>query len=165
MGGIDGPRLPTTDPQWIDQRLMKNEELTPDEQRISKEQTDALTKTLDILNQPVKKGDTEAALARVEKLKEHFKTLSPDMKEYMYNVLKSDMGLAKKFEYKLSAFTTERLLKELNPDHQPSAQAVQRQKTEIQQEKTEKEAAKNMEGMIRRAFLLDEVPDAKTSKK
>jgi hypothetical protein len=165
MGGIDGPRLPTSDPQWIDQRIIRGEELTPDEAKISEQQAAALGKTLDILNQPVKKGDTQAALARVDALKKHFASLPDDMKQYVYKVLTSDMGLAKKFEYKLSAFTTERLLKELNPDHQPSAQAGQRQKKEIQQEKTEKEAAKNMEGMVRRAFLLDEVPDTKASKK
>jgi hypothetical protein len=117
--------LPTTDPLWIDQRIMDNQELTTAEGKIAKDQTDAMKTTLDILHQPVKKGDYKAANKKAEDLQKHFESLSPDTKKFLYNQLQSKTGsgvidkeIAGQFRYYLSTGQRDKLLKTLNPDHQ-----------------------------------------------
>jgi hypothetical protein len=117
--------LPTTDPLWVDQRIMDNVDMTSAEGKIAKEQTEAMSKTLDILNQPVKKGDYKAANKKAEDLQKHFESLSPDTKKYLYNQLQSKTGggvidgtLAGQFRYYLERGQRDKLLKTLNPDHQ-----------------------------------------------
>ena len=117
-------KLPTTDPLWIDQRIMDNQPLTSVEEKISKDQTEALTKTLDILHQPVAKGDVKAANKKAADLQKHFESLSPDTKKYLYNQLQSKTGggkidheIAGQFRYYLESGQRDKLLKTLNPDH------------------------------------------------
>jgi hypothetical protein len=116
--------LPTTDPLWIDQRIMDNQELTSAENKIAKDQTDAMTKTLDILHQPVAKGDYKAANKKAEDLQKHFESLSPDTRKFLYNQLQSKTGsgvidkeIAGQFRYYLESGQRDKLLKTLNPDH------------------------------------------------
>jgi len=119
------PNLPTTDPLWVDQRLMDNKEMTTEEVKTSKAQADSMTKTLDILHKPVQKGDYKGANAKAADLQKHFESLSPDMKKFMYNHLQSKVGsgvvdkeLAGQFRYYLATGQRDKLLKTLNPDHQ-----------------------------------------------
>ncbi len=112
--------LPKTNPLWVDQRLLDGEKLSPGEESISNLQTRELTKMLNTLNQPVQEGDNKAAKARVDALKEQFESLTPPMKEFMYNTLQTKLGkhdLSELFHYKLSTPTRDALLKTLNPGH------------------------------------------------
>jgi hypothetical protein len=112
--------LPKTNPFWVEQRLLDGGELNSAEVSISNMQTKALTQTLNTLNQPVQEGDMMAAKARVDALKEQFESLTPPMKEFMYNSLQTKMGkhdLSELFHYKLSTSSRNALLKTLNPEH------------------------------------------------
>jgi len=117
-------KLPTTDPLWIDQRTMDNQDLTTAEGKIAKDQTEAMSKTLDILHQPVAKGDYKAANKKAADLQKHFESLSPDTKKFLYNQLQSKTGsgvidkeFAGQFRYYLESGQRDKLLKTLNPDH------------------------------------------------
>jgi hypothetical protein len=119
------PNLPTTDPLWVDQRIMDGKELTAGEAKISKDQADTMKQTLDILHKPVQKGDYKGANAKAAELQRQFESLSPDMKKFMYNQLQSKTGggvidkeIAGQFRYYLSTGQRDKLLKTLNPDHQ-----------------------------------------------
>lgn len=107
----------TTDPQWIDKKLMNNQEITSAEQKIADRQSEAMKKTQDILNQTVRKGDWKQARKQEAELKEHFKSLSPEEKQFMYNLLQSRKGMSGLFHYRLATPQRERLLKALNPEH------------------------------------------------
>ena len=150
-----GSNNPTTDPAWMDQKINNNQELTADENKIAERQTEILTETLNTLNQPVQKGDIKAAKARVDHLENTFKNLSTEDKQYMYNLLTSNAGLAEKLEYKLSAFSREKLLKTLNPDHTTS----QKVKEKISQEaKSSKTSELNTSGTARQLELQKSIP-------
>ena len=150
-----GSNNPTTDPAWMDQKINNNQELTADENKIAERQTEILTETLNALNQPVQKGDIKAAKARVDQLENTFKNLSTEDKQYMYNVLTSKQGLAEKLEYKLSAFSREKLLKTLNPDHNTS----QKVKDKIYQEgKASKASELKTSGAARQLDLQKSIP-------
>jgi hypothetical protein len=104
---------------------MDNQELTSAEGKIAKDQTDAMSKTLDILHQPVKKGDYKAANKKAEDLQKHFESLPADTKKFLYKQLQSKTGsgvidkeIAGQFRYYLSTGQRDKLLKTLNPDHQ-----------------------------------------------
>lgn len=148
---------PTTDPTWIDQKVANDQELTPDETKIADRQNEAMAETIKALDQPVQKGDIKAAKARVDHLENTFKNLSTEDKQYMYNVLTSKSGLADKLEYRLSAFSREKLLKTLNPDHTTS-QKVQNQIS--QEAKASKSAELKTSGAARQLDLqkFDSVP-------
>ena len=109
---------PTTDPYWVDKQIMNNQQPTAEELKIANRQTDAMTKTLDTLNHPVQKGDIKGARAKEDQLKEQFKNLPTEDKQFMYNLLQDKNGIANTFHYRLATASRERLLKVLNPDHQ-----------------------------------------------
>jgi hypothetical protein len=109
--------VPTTDPLWIDQRLVDGKDLTPEEVKISKEQSQAMTEVVKTLQIPVQKGDSKGARERVDSLQKQFDALSPSNKKYMYETLQTDTGLANDFKYRLSTPSRDKLLKTLNPDH------------------------------------------------
>src|SRR5262245_21447639 len=108
-----GGNSTTTDPMWIDKKLMNNVDLTPGEQQVATRQMHAMQKTQDILNQRVHKGDWKKAVKQEGELKEHFKSLTPDDKQFMYNLLQSRKGMAGLFQYRLATAQRERLLKTL----------------------------------------------------
>jgi hypothetical protein len=116
--------LPTTDPLWVDQRIMDNKEFTTEENKIAAAQTEAMSKTLDILHQPVKEGDYKAANKKANDLQKHFESLPADTKKFLYNQLQSKTGagvvdkeIAGQFRYYLESGQRDKLLKTLNPDH------------------------------------------------
>jgi hypothetical protein len=116
--------LPTTDPLWVDQRIMDNKDFTAEENKIAKAQTEALSTTLDILHQPVKEGDYKAANKKANDLQKYFESLPADTKKYLYNQLQSKTGggvvdkeIAGQFRYYLESGQRDKLLKTLNPDH------------------------------------------------
>jgi SpoVK/Ycf46/Vps4 family AAA+-type ATPase len=146
-----GTNLPTTDPLWTDQRLVDGKELTSDELKTSKEQTDAMSKTQDILGRTVRSGEWDKANERVSDLKKHFESLSPDTKKYLYGVLQTKNGMSEQFHYRLSDPSIEKLLKTLNPDHK--ADHVKKYTLNDAQAKASKNSEKNLEGQLNRASL------------
>ena len=157
-----GVNLPTTDPWWGDQRILDGKELTREEQKLSDQQYEIVKKTFDILNQPVQKGDMRAARARVDELKQHFESLPPDMKKYLYGVLQTDMGrkdLSELFHYKLSSFSRDSLLKTLNPEH--NVDQIKKETINDARARAEKIAEKELESFIQRQLLLDQLEKAK----
>lgn len=111
--------LTINDPKWLDEQLNNGRELTPDQGKIVQQQGEELLKTLNTLNTNVAKGDMKAARARVDELKQQFEKMSPDMKEFVYKTLMdpSEKSLGGILRYKLSDFSTNKLLRILNPDH------------------------------------------------
>jgi hypothetical protein len=157
--GVD---LPTTSPWWSDQRILDGKELTPEEQTISQQQLEVVRQTFDILNQPVQKGDMKAARARVDELKKHFESLSPDMKEYLYATLQTDMGrkdLSELFHYKLSSFSRDSLLKTLNPGHK--LDEIKKETINDARAKAEKLAEKELEGFIQMQLMHQQLENSK----
>jgi hypothetical protein len=151
MSKVGSPNLPTTDPLWIDQRIMDNKEITSGESKIAKDQTDAMKKTLDILHQPVKKGDYKAANKKASDLQKHFESLSPDTKKLMYNQLQSKTGsgvidkeIAGQFRYYLESGQRDKLLKTLNPEHQKDQ--ISRYTLNDARAKAQKSLEMNMQG-------------------
>ncbi len=111
------------------------------------------TKAADILNQTVRKGDMDGARARVDELKGHFESLSPESKKEMYSVLTqkgAKGGLKEIFEYKLSTPSRERLLKTLNPDHVSPKQLSQ---ADVEKARASKTGERNLEGKLQQASL------------
>jgi uncharacterized protein YjaG (DUF416 family) len=132
----------------LDQRILDGQELTPEERSISEEQLKVLKQTLDTLNQPVPKGDMGAAKARVNALKQQFESLSPDLKDYLYSVLQTDMGrkdLSEVFHGKLSAASRDELLKILNPSH--TVDQIKKETINNAKEKTSKAVDIMLSGM------------------
>jgi hypothetical protein len=126
---------PTTDPQWVDKKLMNTGDLSQGEVQISVKQTEIMKKTQSILNQTVLKGDTKAAQAQERALKEQFQNLSTEEKQFMYNILNSKNATAEKFQYRLATAQRERLFKVLNPDHITSPQATEKMKASAKADK------------------------------
>src|ERR1044071_8726664 len=81
--------LPKTDPHWVEQRLVDHSDLTPDELKSTVAQTEAMNTTLNILHQPVAKGDYKAANKKATDLQKHFESLPPETKQFLYNQLQS----------------------------------------------------------------------------
>ncbi|MCI0446720.1 hypothetical protein L0244_20085 [bacterium] len=156
-----GVNLPTTNPWWTDQRMLDGVELTTEEQKIGEQQYEALKKTVDILNQPVQKGDMKTARARVDELKKLFESLQPEMKEFLYGVLQTDLGkkdLSELFHYKLSSFSRDALLKVLNPDHkidQVKKETINDAKAKAA--KAAKAAEKDLEGLLQMQRLQEQL--------
>jgi hypothetical protein len=146
-----GTNLPTTDPLWKEQRIMDGKEITSDESKVSKEQTDAMSKTQDILGRTVRSGEWDKANERVSDLKKHFESLSPDIKKYLYGVLQTKNGMSEQFHYRLSDPSIEKLLKTLNPDHK--ADHVKNYTLNDAKVKASKSGEKNLEGQLNRASL------------
>ena len=109
--------VPTTDPMWQEQRLVDGKDMTPQEAKINKQQTQAMTDVFETMQKPVQKGDTKGARARAAEVEKQFNNLSPDNKKYVYGKLQTDNGLAEEFKYRFSTATRDKLLKTLNPDH------------------------------------------------
>jgi hypothetical protein len=109
--------VPTTDPLWVDQRLVDGKDLTPEESKIDSQQIQAMTEIEKAMQKPVQKGDFKGARARADVVEKQFKDLSPDNKKYIYEKLQTDNGLAEDFKYRFSTPTRDKLLKTLNPDH------------------------------------------------
>lgn len=155
-------KLPKTDPLWIDQRIMDNQPLTSAEDKIAKDQTEALTKTLDILHQPVAKGDVKAANKKAADLQKHFESLPPDTKKFLYNQLQSKTGsgivdheIAGQFRYYLESGQRDKLLKTLNPDHKKDE--IQKYTLNDARQKELEAVAKNkQEEMERKMKEIDE---------
>ena len=145
---------PTTDPQWIDNKLMNNEGLTAKEQKIADRQTEVMTTSQGILNQTVHKGDWEKARKQEKELKEQFQSLSKEDKQFMYNVLQSGKGMAGLFQYRLATASRERLLKVLNPDHVTPQKLQGKVANEA---KAAKSTELDMEGMSRANQLREKV--------
>ena len=155
-------KLPTTDPLWIDQRVMDNQDLTTGENKIAKDQTDAMKKTLDILHQPVQKGDYKAANKKAEDLQKHFESLPADTKKFLYNQLQSKTGggvvdkeIAGQFRYFLATGQRDKLLKTLNPNHQKDEirkytlnDAKEKANKNLELNMQEKQLMKKLEDMI-----------------
>ena len=154
--------LPTTDPLWIDQRIMDGKELTTGESQIAKDQTNAMSKTLEILGKPVAKGDYKAANAKAAELQQHFESLSPDVKKNLYNNLQSKTGsgiidgtLAGQFRYYLSTGQRDKLLKTLNPDHQKDQ--IKNYTLNDAKEKASKSLEMNMQGTQKQKELEESI--------
>jgi hypothetical protein len=147
------PSLPTTDPLWVDQRLVDTNgaDLSPEESKISKEQSDEMIKVWKSLEQPVQKGDMKAARARVDSLQKQFETLSPDNKKYMYQKLQTDDGISQEFHYRLSSPSRDKLLKTLNPDHKEDH--IQKYTLNDAKEKAQKNLELNMQGTSKQKEL------------
>jgi hypothetical protein len=150
--------LPTTDPLWIDQRIMDDVKMTPAEDKIASDQTASMTKTLDILQRPVAKGDYKAANKKAEDLQKHFESLSPDLKKSLYNNLQTKTGggiidheIAGKFRYYLSTGQRDKLLKTLNPDHQKDE--IKKHTLTDAREKASKNLEMNMQGASKMSKL------------
>jgi hypothetical protein len=153
-----GPNLPTTDPLWVDQRLMDGKDLTPGEAEISKNQADTMQKTLDILHKPVQKGDYKGANAKAAELQRQFESLSPDMKKFMYNQLQSKTGggvidkeIAGQFRYYLSSGQRDKLLKTLNPAHEKDQ--IHKHTLSDAKAKAQKELEMNVHGSTQKKLL------------
>jgi hypothetical protein len=139
----------------VDQAPPEGKELTPEEQQMADKFKDETSKAADILNQTVRKGDMDAARARVDELKKHFESLSPEMKKEMYGQLTQKGvkgGIQGIFDYKLSTPSRERLLKTLNPDHISPKQLSQ---AEVEKAKASKTGEKNLEGKLQQASLRE----------
>lgn len=139
----------------VDQAPLEGKELTPEGQQMAEGFKDATSKATDILNQTVRKGDMDAARARVDELKKHFESLSPEMKKEMYSQLTQKGvkgGIQDVFDYKLSTPSRERLLKILNEDHVSPKQFSQ---ADVAKTKASKTGEKNLEGKLQQASLRE----------
>jgi hypothetical protein len=153
------PNLPTTDPHWVEQRLIDTNgaDLTPEEHKINKEQADEMNKLLKSLDQPVQKGDWKAARARVDSLQKQFEALSPENKKYMYNKLQTNNRPAEEFHYRLSTESRDKLLKTLNPENKEDH--IQKYTINDAREKAQKNLELNMQGTSKQQELKDKFLD------
>ncbi|MCI0614972.1 hypothetical protein L0244_18435 [bacterium] len=149
--GPSSPNVPTTDPLWTDQRLVDGKELTPEELKITKEQTNELNKLHTALQQPVQKGDWKGARARVDTLEKQFEGLSSENKKYMYDKLQTKNGTSEAFHYRLSTESRDKLLKKLNPEH--SEDHIQKYTINDAKEKAQKNLELNMQGTSKQQEL------------